>query len=248
MENSKLKEIYNPEGSDLRKTQLMMLDILDTTVKILKENNINFWLEGGTLLGAKRHGGFIPWDDDLDIDIDEKDYKKALNILEKELPKSLYLEVRGKDKNYRLKWAKIKDRNSILDEIGTRKLKERGVFIDIFKARRIGKNGYKTLFAIQKSKKDSHPIFIKILIEALIKIVSIISVFEKKRYFITDNMYIQYKFPLDTIYPLKEIEFENKKYPAPNDIEKYLVLHYGDWFKIPNADQIVQHSTKIIIK
>lgn len=247
MDDKSLKERYNPEGSSLRQTQLMMLDLLEITAKLFKENNIRFWLEGGTLLGAKRHGGFIPWDDDLDIDIDEKDYNRALRLLEKELPKSLYLEVRGKDPNYRLKWAKVKNRNSILDEPGTKNLKERGVFIDLFKARRVGKIGYKLLFAIQKSKKDSHPFLIKAILELSLKAVSFLSILEKKRYFITDNMYIQYRYPLESIYPLQEIKFEDRVYPAPNDVENYLVLHYGDWFKIPPADKIVQHAVKTII-
>ena len=59
--------VYNPEGSTLRKDQLEMLKCLEAFAKICKEHNIQWWLCGGTLLGAARHGGFIPWGDDVDV-------------------------------------------------------------------------------------------------------------------------------------------------------------------------------------
>ena len=67
MDEVALKERYNPEGSKLRKNQLELVDILLDLAKICREHNIQWWLSSGTLLGAARHKGFIPWDDDLDI-------------------------------------------------------------------------------------------------------------------------------------------------------------------------------------
>ena len=62
---------YNGEGTMLRKAQLRMLDILVEVDKVCKRHNIPYWVDYGTLLGAVRHGGFIPWDDDLDISMME---------------------------------------------------------------------------------------------------------------------------------------------------------------------------------
>ena len=64
-----LRERFSPEGSMLRKQQLRMLEILLYIDKVCKEHGIRYWLSSGTLLGAVRHGGFIPWDDDLDVEM-----------------------------------------------------------------------------------------------------------------------------------------------------------------------------------
>ena len=76
-----LKEKYNPEGSTLRRNQQEMLQILKALAKILDENNIQWWLSSGTLLGAARHKGFIPWDDDVDIVMLKEDFKRLEKIL-----------------------------------------------------------------------------------------------------------------------------------------------------------------------
>ena len=65
---------YNPEGSTLRKAQMRMTDILLIVDKICEKHNIPYFLDGGYLIGAVRHGGFIPWDDDLDIAVMREDF------------------------------------------------------------------------------------------------------------------------------------------------------------------------------
>ena len=77
--NEELRQKYNPEGSELRLLQYKMLDELTFLDKICKENNIPYTLVCGSVLGAIRHKGFIPWDDDADIALLEKDYKKLIN-------------------------------------------------------------------------------------------------------------------------------------------------------------------------
>lgn len=61
---------------ELRELQLRMLDILVVIDKICFENDIKYWLDGATLLGAVRNGGFVPWDDDIDISMLRDDYEK----------------------------------------------------------------------------------------------------------------------------------------------------------------------------
>ena len=84
----------------LRKVQLADAELLRIVTDILSKHNLSYWLDYGTLLGAVRHKGFIPWDDDLDIAMPREDYNIALEVLPKELSK-IYsdLEIEfGKDK------------------------------------------------------------------------------------------------------------------------------------------------------
>ena len=76
-----LVNMYNPDGSDLRNLQLRMLEILNVVDRICRKHDIKYWLCGGTLLGAVRHGGFIPWDDDLDIEMMREDFIRFSEII-----------------------------------------------------------------------------------------------------------------------------------------------------------------------
>ena len=78
---------YNTDGTMLRKQQERMFEMLCVIDDICVKNEINYWLSGGTLLGAVRHGGFIPWDDDIDIGIFNEDYDRFETVLIQELPK-----------------------------------------------------------------------------------------------------------------------------------------------------------------
>lgn len=81
-----LRQRFNPEGSKLRQMQLRMLDILTEVDSICKKHGISYWLSSGTLIGALRHDGFIPWDDDLDIEMMRDDYLRLMKVLPQELP------------------------------------------------------------------------------------------------------------------------------------------------------------------
>ena len=131
-----LRERFNPEGSMLRRQQLRMLDILLYVDKVCKEHNIRYWLSSGTLLGAVRHGGFIPWDDDLDIEMLREDYEKFLKVFPEN--KDFALQTIQNDPNYFLGFAKVRDLHSQISEFDMDKYyKYRGLFIDVFSLERI---------------------------------------------------------------------------------------------------------------
>ena len=73
---AELRARFNPDGSDLREAQLRMLGLLKFLDDICKKNGLEYWLDSGTLIGAARHGGFIPWDDDVDVCMMKKDADK----------------------------------------------------------------------------------------------------------------------------------------------------------------------------
>ena len=87
-----LRQKYNPDGSMLRSLQTSLMETLIEFDKVCREEGVVYWLDAGTLLGAVRHGGFIPWDDDLDVCILKKDRKKLKKAMEKELSSSFQYE------------------------------------------------------------------------------------------------------------------------------------------------------------
>ena len=99
--------------SQLRKVQIKQLTILKEIDRICKKHNIDYWLDGGTLLGAVRHRGFIPWDDDIDIAMKASDIKQFETIAQKELPTWLFLQNRQTDPYCKEDITKIRDLNSL---------------------------------------------------------------------------------------------------------------------------------------
>ena len=77
----------------LRACQLKQLSILEEIDRICQKHKIGYWLDGGTLLGAVRHGGFIPWDDDIDIAMREEDMQRFIEVAPGELREGLLLQT-----------------------------------------------------------------------------------------------------------------------------------------------------------
>ena len=125
---------FNPEGSVLRLHQMKMLRILEFVDRVCRKHGIRYWLSSGTLLGAVRHRGFIPWDDDLDIEMLYRDYKRLMEVLPFELPSNLVLQTMHTDSNYVAPYAKLRETDSYISEVNNigRNYKYNGVYIDIF--------------------------------------------------------------------------------------------------------------------
>lgn len=120
-------------------------DILDVVHKICVENNLRYSLIFGTLLGAVRHSGFIPWDDDVDIIMPRNDYEKLLSIWNDVSPKEYILQNKRTDPDFTQNFTKIRKDNTtfIQDEVEKTKKYHTGIFIDIFPADRVAPIGIK---------------------------------------------------------------------------------------------------------
>lgn len=119
---------------DLRKLQLIELEMLLEVDRICRENNIQYLLSSGTVLGAVRHKGFIPWDDDLDVRMMRKEYEKFCKVCETQLDISkFFLQNDRTDKEYRWGYAKIRRKGTEYLRAGQEAIKcFSGVSIDIF--------------------------------------------------------------------------------------------------------------------
>lgn len=125
------------EKLDLKELQKIELDILIYLDKICKENNIKYYLASGTLLGAVKYKGFIPWDDDIDVILLRSDYLKLIDILRRENNRYKILSIYNR-KDYYYPFAKLVDTKTTLTE-NAKKIKDLGVYIDI-----VPMDGYKS--------------------------------------------------------------------------------------------------------
>ncbi len=130
-----LRAAYNPDGSDLRRHQLVMLDMLIWLDRLCVRHAIPYWLSSGTLLGAVRHGGFIPWDDDVDIELMLPDYLRLIKAIVQEAPAAGYaLQTSDTDPEFLFPFAKLRDTHTNIAEAdGLDSLQAfHGAYIDIF--------------------------------------------------------------------------------------------------------------------
>ena len=250
---------YNPEGSTLRKAQLRMLDILTEVDKICRKHKIEYFIDYGTLLGAVRHGGFIPWDDDMDIAIRREDLPRLRKALQEELPDNFCYQDMTTDWNYFMTIGKVRDKKSVFSDPYFKRTKENGIFVDIFLLEPVVplwlRNSVDFVYirCIRGIHNYSDRLIEKIL-GYLCYIPAVIAVqicrwtaklFNSnkigKAFGYKSIMYVD----SDVLFPTSEIEFEGHSFMAPNKTDQYLRSLYGDYMQIPPEDKRVTHMAKI---
>lgn len=116
------------EKYDLRQFQLRLLEILKVLDGVCREHSLSYYIEAGTLLGAVRHGGFIPWDDDIDVIMPRPDYDRLMSHADEWLPSPMKLMTGQNTAHYHHAFAKVVDTSTRLVE---RNL-EMGLYVDVF--------------------------------------------------------------------------------------------------------------------
>ena len=112
--------------------QEIELEILSNIAAVCEQHQWRYFLAGGTLLGALRHKGFIPWDNDIDISMPRRDYEKLLQFYKENGNRYKILQV-GENTNYYLPFAKVVDTETLLVEKSIEtQVPELGLFVDIF--------------------------------------------------------------------------------------------------------------------
>ena len=121
------------DNETLRKVQLAQLEIGKEIKRVCDENGIKYFLDSGTLLGAIRYKGFIPWDDDMDMGMLREDYERFIEIAPKELKPEYFLQTWKTDKSYPYAFAKIRKKGTVFIEAVSQKTNAHNeIFVDVF--------------------------------------------------------------------------------------------------------------------
>ena len=117
---------------NLREIQLEELKILKAVLKIIEQHNLRYYMLGGTFLGAVRHKGFIPWDDDIDIGLPREDYEKFIAYASNDIEEPLQLKTFFIDDNYKEYITRIINKNILFNRNDALQTKNTNLWIDIF--------------------------------------------------------------------------------------------------------------------
>lgn len=258
MENNILEKLHNCE-----------IEILDEVVRICEDNELDYFLIGGTLLGAVRHKGFIPWDDDLDIGMPRKDYNKLLKIASKELKNKFLLDCHLTNKNYYLPFAKVRNKNTIFESQNMKKyIGEKGIWIDIFPLDNASKqesikqniqvklckqinqiilkrNGFadnigKTIIGYYLTRGMNNTKLLE-LQQNLMQI----NKKESSEFFInigSNYNFVKQTIPKEKYYPITKLEFEKKLYNVPRDYDYVLKRIFNNYMQLPSEEKRITHN------
>jgi lipopolysaccharide cholinephosphotransferase len=142
-----MENIMAMNSEDLRKVQLLQLKILKEAHRVCEKHHIKYFLSDGTLIGAVRHRGFIPWDDDIDIGMLRDEYEKFCSICKTELSDEYFLQTMETDPGFVGLYAKLLLGNTVwIEQVDKNCDKQFGVNIDIFPYDVISKNKIKQFF------------------------------------------------------------------------------------------------------
>jgi len=119
------------EIEDLKRGHRIMTDMFQEFDRICRKHNLKYWCIGGTLIGAVRHKGWIPWDGDIDVGMIESDYKKLQTIIQPELPEGLWFQDKTVDEHYKSDIGKVRYLESIYKDYKDHSW-HNGLQIDIF--------------------------------------------------------------------------------------------------------------------
>lgn len=236
---------------NFRLLQVVRAKSLIWAVNILERNNIKYWLDCGTLLGAVRHKGFIPWDDDIDIAVLREDYLKIKDILSKELKDTNFAMIIGKNNRTNLLRLVEKDLSFYYVDFipfdycngdfdaETLQLEVTKVKDEFFKKHSVRMIN-KPSFNIENILPEIEDLYVKHKIKTPNK--------ENKFVFRgADSLSHQYyidSHDINYVFPLQKIEWEGVMMYAPYNTDKYLreIINYGDYMTFPSLSATFSHA------
>ncbi len=249
------------EICDIKDLHGILLEIAKTFHRICVENNIPYTMLGGTMLGAVRHKGFIPWDDDMDFGVPRESFERLKCILSEKLPEKYGVLTMDNSPALLTDILKIHDKRTIIHELYKEYLtNDFGINIDVFPLDKVrGLNRLKAkkidfLISIEYYRFlsiKSRP-FLKRILALTIKgflfflnrktIINYINrhMIEKDGSFLANHYGawgIKETVKSDCIFPNQLYDFENVKFYGVAQPDKYLTALYGDYMTLPPEDK-----------
>ena len=259
--------IYNGDGTELRRVQLRSLEMLKVLDQLCRQHNIQYWLIGGTLLGAVRHNGFIPWDDDIDVSIKWSDIPKFRKVMLENLPSNFAYQDWTIDSNYFIEGiVKLRDKKSYFPLETHRTFKEQGLQLDIIPMEkfpctwwkkiifRINKYPYLRKKNISLGLKIERP-FMSLVLTPIVNSLKLLSHLwsaktTSKRWGFSYTLYLPpwnyCFFDEKDIFPLQDAEFEGVKCSVPYNAIAICKQIYGeDCLEIPQESKRTNHKVQV---
>ena len=254
--------------STLRQCQLVQLHLLHVFDRICKENGLQYLLEGGTLLGAMRHNGFIPWDDDLDVGMPRKDYERFLKVAPAMLPADVLLHTPEMTPRTAIPFAKLRDTSSFYAEVrpDVATSDPHGIYVDIFPyddmpclgrriedliSRACSCTWMRTIYFYNKCAGGFLPALFYSAVGFVFHVVhwavrlavkALNLVLPSKNYYICLEYIDIFPYPRRQMFPAKSHVFEDGEFPVPADAGAILTAQYGNWREVPPPDKRPRHA------
>ena len=225
----------------LRLMQVANTALLKLLADTMTRNGLDYWLESGTLLGAVRHKGFIPWDDDIDISVTRGVYLKIEKMVEKELPESEgFMVSRPHCMRFRFSGTPCQIDIFPYDVYNVPTVEQERAKKEIWEAWRLLQKKIEVNWS--RLNKDGRVLFGMSFEEIDAASAALAKSHNGDRRLLLAGFEVQgdtdFFTSYESVFPLSEIEFEGIKFKAPHDCDTLLIQQYGDYMQYPRECRI----------
>lgn len=263
-----MERVFFLDSEKIKLHELLIM-IMKEIDRICVENDIKYTISDGTLLGAIRHKGFIPWDDDFDISMKRDQYNKFIEACKESLDKEkFFLQTSDTEDKYGFAFAKIKlNGTEIIEDFSKNVPVHHGIFIDVFPFDNFPDGKWQSKIILKKNHilknliwvkcgygTDEHKRSLNYKITKIISSFLSLKVLRKMRYRNTTKYNdVTTKLTFSSDYPRCKydaycweefipLKFEDEFFMATKHYDRFLTIAYGDYMKLPPVEKRISHS------